>query len=221
MLIQFFSNVQFFCSPAPKLDKTYSKYTNCIITCIWSDGIKRSRPMLFSFNPKLSFDRPSSFIYEQQITYLRNLLSEHDLEEEQVQYLGKKVRESRVYAAENVDMVKTYFKFYPPPAGSWIFSDNGHAFMDHGIPVFESVGFSQHSFYPASVHQYLSPNYNHLHGVAKAKWRSLKIDFSDDVLASISLLSELDTVSQATIRSYFDTNFLLKKNKSVITTCSR
>lgn len=37
-------------TPTPKSSKDIPKYTNCILTCIWKDGINRNPPMLFTIH---------------------------------------------------------------------------------------------------------------------------------------------------------------------------
>ena len=71
------------------------------------------------------------------------------------------------------------------------------------------MGYGTHLFYPAAVHQYLSPNDNKLHGAAKSKWRSMFTAFDNDIEGSIALLNCLDSVSSDSIRSWWMRNLFL------------
>ena len=87
-------------------------------------------------------------------------------------------------------------------------SDNGAAFKNENESVIEAEKYGKHVFYPACVHQYLSPNDNNLHGVAKAKWRAEFKQFEDDVRCSLYLLQCLDDVERDTITGWWSINFL-------------
>jgi hypothetical protein len=89
-------------------------------------------------------------------------------------------------------------------------SDNGNAFKKGEKSIIKELGYGKHLYYPASVHQYLSPNDNRLHGVAKAVWRSQFKDFTDDVLTSVGLMKCLDDVSEDNIRNWFNSNLFLE-----------
>lgn len=67
--------------------------------------------------------------------------------------------------------------------------------------------------YPPPVHQYLSPNDNHLHGVAKKRWRALGLDHSDDVLSTLTLMHCIDQISESSIQTWFRRNFLLDQKE--------
>ena len=83
------------------------------------------------------------------------------------------------------------------------------SFRQDTMGIVEALHFGRHIFYPACVHQFLSPNDNALHGVAKAKWRGVMTDFDDDVTASVALMKCLDDVPADTIRSWWQRNLFL------------
>ena len=80
------------------------------------------------------------------------------------------------------------FEAYEVPEGAIVFSHNGWSTKE----ILTGLGFAKHVFYPAPVHQYLSPNDNRLHGTAKKTWRASQVDFKDDVASSLLLLNHLD-----------------------------
>lgn len=204
---------EIFSSAFAKSSTSYSKYTNCILTNVWADGVNRTRPMLFTYNPKFSFDRPKTHIYESEIEYLKQQLNFYDLDPDQIVYLGKKVREKRTFVTESAELVKHYFAANPPPPNTLIFSDNGRCFVERGFSIFPQLNFNAHSNYPACVHQYISPNDNHLHGECKTKWRENMSDFHDDVQSTLYLLHCIDTCPAVKIQKWWDNNLLLPKKR--------
>ena len=96
--------------------------------------------------------------------------------------------------------VADFFSHYEIEKGAIILSDGGDEFAN-----LEELGFARHIYYPGPVHQHLSPNDNKLHGDAKRRWRSKKIDFKDDAEALISLLHFTDE-AHAGVESWFEAN---------------
>lgn len=41
----------------PKSGAAIAQFTNCIVTVVWSDGVNRTPPVLFTFNGKFRLDR--------------------------------------------------------------------------------------------------------------------------------------------------------------------
>jgi len=56
----------------------------------------------------------------------------------------------------------------------------------------KKLGYEKHYPFPAAVHQFLSPNDNRWHGMAKAIWKARIKFFQNDVMSSLFLLSQLD-----------------------------
>ena len=55
----------------------------------------------------------------------------------------------------------------------------------------------------------MSPNDNHYHGVAKAKWKENCENFDDDIYSSLNLLRELNAVPAVEIKKWFNNNLFL------------
>jgi hypothetical protein len=77
--------------------------------------------------------------------------------------------------------VLDFFQLYAIDNNHHILSDGGASFKKKSESIFDDLSFKKAEVYPAPVHQYLSPNDNRLHGVAKARWRSKVTNWKDDV----------------------------------------
>ena len=111
-----------------------------------------------------------------------------------------------------LSLVEQYGK-YPPR--STILSDLGNAFFDDMGAVIPRLFRCRTAQYPPAVHHFLSPNDNHYHGSAKAKWRQMSAENGwgqdDSVESSLCLLGCLTNIAQEEIKGYFTNNFLLDK----------
>ena len=96
------------------------------------------------------------------------------------------------------------------PEGAIVFTDNGRSTKG----VLTDLGFAKHVFYPAPVHQYLSPNDNRLHGTAKRNWRTSQLDFKDDVESSLRPLRQLDSDIESHSEFWFNQNIMGLMEKS-------
>jgi len=196
----------------PQIDQSISRFTNCILTCVWADGIDRTPPVLFTYNQEFRSDRPSTKRRDAQLGHLWDSLKHFNISSERVIYVGETSSEKRVYVAESSQLVSLFFDIYKIPRRCTVLSDNGNAFLDNGDDIFLKLGLSQHHQYPAVVHHFLSPNDNRLHGAAKKKWREMKLDYTDDVWSSIALLRCLDE-SYDSVEADFERNLQLKTMK--------
>lgn len=169
-----------------------SKFTNCIVTCVWADGKNRTPPVLFTYNQNFRWDRPSTARRDAQVEHLRERLKHHGIAKHRVIYIGKDKGEKETYAKESPALLRRFFELYKVPAEAVAFSDNGNSFFEKSSSVLKALGFKDHRFYPANVHQYISMNDNALHGTSKGSWRTSGVDFSDDVDSCLTLLSHLD-----------------------------
>jgi len=137
------------------------------------------------------------------------LLDKYQLTPDQVAY----IESDRCYVAESPALLREYFTRFPAPQGSVIISDGGKAFYSGGVSVLQSCGVSRNETLPPLVHQYLSPNDNHHHGAAKAKWRSKCASNGwgkdDSIESSLCLLSFLTHVPPEDICGYFTKNMCL------------
>jgi len=120
---------------------------------------------------------------------------------------------TRHYVPESSDLLIAYRARVEIPDGATIFSDKGNAFSMEGEQVLSKYFGVKTATYPPIVHHYLSPNDNHLHGLAKAKWRAESArngwGKEDGVESSLCLLSFLNTVPFLLIQSFFTKNFML------------
>jgi hypothetical protein len=167
------------------------------VTCVWADGKPWTKAMLFTYNKDFRSDRA------------KQLFRELNIDAGRVVVLEQPGGSRQVYATECADFVSTFFDLHTVNKGDHIMCDGGGSFKVQNISIFEDLGYDMHAVYPAPVHQFLSPNDNRLHGVAKQRWRSAKIDFSDDVVSSLRLLRELDNIERPLVKKWFNINFQL------------
>lgn len=199
----------------PMLGASISPYTNCIVTVVWADGMNRTPPMLFTYNPGFRLDRNTTTRRTILVQHCDDCLKEIGIDVKRIVYVGKKKGESRSYVTENPTLLQTFFRHYKVPKQAVILSDLGSSFIEQGKSVLLNLGFQKHIYYPAAVHQYLSPNDNRLHGTAKKVWRESDIDYKDDVRSSIFLLHCLDNDIQAQSKMWFDRNMIRLKESEV------
>lgn len=194
----------------PKSSIACSQFTNCIVTVVWSDGVNRTPPALFTFNGKFRLDRVGRNAWVQERDKLEEALVRYGIEAKRVIYIGAEKNETRTYVSESAHLLRRFFALYRVRRKNKevVFSDNGTAFFPGGVSVLEALGFTKHVAYPAPVHQHLSPNDNRLHGAAKAKWRNSGVDFKDDVESSLGLLNHLDADLEAHGATWFQQNIL-------------
>lgn len=199
----------------PQLGAAVPPYTNCIVTVVWADGINRTPPMLFTYNPEFRRDRNPTARRIALVQHFEDCLKENSIDRKRIVYVGKEKRESRSYVSESPALLRIFFDRYKVPKCAVILSDLGNSFVDQGKSVLLDLGFQKHVYYPAAVHQYLSPNDNRLHGTAKKVWRELNLDYKDDVKSCIFLLHRLDNDIQAQSRMWFDRNMIQLKESEV------
>jgi hypothetical protein len=169
-----------------------SRFTNCIITCVWADGKNRTPPVLFTYNQEFRLDRPSTARRDEQVEYLGERLKHYGIDKVRVIYIGKDKGEKETYATESPDLLRRFFELYKIQAEATVLSDNGNSFFENGGSALKAAGFKNHLCYPANVHQWLSINDNPLHGLSKGSWRTSGVDYSDDVESCLMLLYFLD-----------------------------
>jgi hypothetical protein len=198
----------------PKAGGAISQFTNCILTVVWSDGVNRTPPALFTFNGKFRLDRVGRRAWIQDRDLLVSTLARYGIDAKRVLYVGAEKNESRAYVSESADLLGRFFDLYQIPKQVVVFSDNGAAFFPDGVSALTPLGFAKHVAYPAPVHQYLSPNDNRLHGTAKARWRNSRVDFKNDVESSLMLLHDLDVDLTEYGETWFRRNILDLNSKS-------
>lgn len=199
----------------PQNAKKISRFTNCILTCVWADGGFYTPCLLFTHNPKFKQVRKHTKKNDEEVKYFLDMCKKYKIDPDRIFYI-KEEDKSSTYAAESGDFVKEFFKKYDNLQDACILSDNGKAFQK----VFEKAYIAEHRFYPAAVHQFLSPNDNKLHGEAKAKWRAEKnVDFSDDVKSCLSLMNHLDLVDKKHIKGWFKKSLQLHEKNITREAC--
>ena len=198
----------------PKADGAISQFTNGIVTVVWSDGVNRTPPALFTYNGKFRHDRVGRKAWVQDREVLVAALARYGIQAKRVIYLGAEKNESRTYVSESDDLLRQFFEGYQIPKRVVVFSDHGAAFFPDGVSALTPLGFAKHVPYPAPVHQYLSPNDNRLHGTAKARWRNSRVDFKDDVESSLMLLHDLDVDLTEYGQTWFKQNILELTSRS-------
>jgi transposase len=192
----------------PKSSTAITQFTNCIVTTVWSDGVNRTPPVLFTFNGKFRLDRVGRKGWVQEREKLVDTLVRLGIDARRILYIGDDKNETRIYASESAELLHRFFALYDIPPNVVVFSDNGKSFFPGGKSALEALGFAKHVSYPAPVHQHLSPNDNRLHGTAKASWRNSGVNFKDDVESSLLLLKHLDVDLAAHGATWFKRNIL-------------
>lgn len=196
-------------APLPLLDKSLSRFTNLIVTEISSLG-RYYHSILFTYNQEFRRDHPSTSRRDAQLAHLDQVLEEYDVAPYRIVYIGKDKNETRTYVAASAAIIEKYLTMIQVDVGSTWLSDNGKEFFPKGESVLEPKGVN-HVSYPAPVHQYLSGNDNNHHSSAAATWRGMRLDYSDDVKASIALLHCLDC-DGVNIVGYFANNLQIGKD---------
>ena len=200
----------------PKSSTAITQFTTCMVTVVWSDGVNRTPPVLFTFNGKFRLDRVGRKGWVPERDNLVNALARFGIDAKRILYIGAEQNETRRYVSESAELLRRCFALDPIPPKGVVFSDNGQSFFPGRVSALESLGFAKHVPYPAPVHQHLSPNDHRLHGTAKAKWRNRGVDFKDDVESSLLLLSYLDADLAAHGVTWFKRNILDLTAKSAL-----
>lgn len=160
--------------------------------------------MLFTYNPEFDSTRSLTRRRRPRIDMLASLKKKYRISEQRIVYLGGKYN-NKTYASESIDLLRHFFEVYGDMKGKVVIRDDGRS-MSEGLTQF---GFKEDIILPSVVHHYLSVNDNDVHGLAKTRWRNTKgIDFTDDLMSSLTLLRELDSISAHHIRKLFDRNFM-------------
>lgn len=201
-------------APQPMEATRTPKFTNCIVTVVWADGINRTPPILFTYDSAFRIDRNPTQRRVALTTKLREFMTKYNITPNRIKYIGKSKNETRTFVRECPEILRLFFDEtdgYKVPPGTTIFSDEGNSFFENGDSVLLALGFQNHITYPSNVHQYLSPNDNRLHGTSKQSWRSTgtsKVDHSDDVASSLSLLNYLDRDIIKSSKLWWDRNMI-------------
>lgn len=150
-----------------KSSRAISRFTNCIVTCVWADGVNRTPPILYTLNAAFRWDRSSTARRDEQKRHLKAMLRKNLVDSNRVVYVGKETKEVGTYVSESSDLIRHFFRFYKIGEGILVLSDEGKSFGGKKNDVFVELGFANHVTYPPDVHHFLSPNDNHLHGLPR------------------------------------------------------
>ena len=194
--------------PKPRSSKSISKYTNCVVTCVWADGVNRTKPMLFTLNPAFRFADNTTPAKKKKLNTLLEYLKHYRIDKERIEYIGSNNDKGKTYVRESPELIRRFFNKNKIPKYSVALTDGGNAFFDKGTDILLELGFESHEVYPAAIHQYLSPNDNRLHGTAKQSWKQNVDDFANDVNASLYFLHCLDVDTTAYSRKWFTNNLI-------------
>jgi len=190
------------------------KYTNCIVTMIWADGVNRTPSILFTHNPAFNLQRPlpkakgpRRHEYKKQKKFIREFCRDNGIAMKRIQYIPPPKGKSTYYIPEGPMLVRRFFQIYEGLAQSLIYSDGENSFKEGKCDVLEDLKH-RHITYPAHIHAYLSPNDNNLHGAVKKAWREGGFNLGDDVEGCLNLLSLLDIHTNRSSKDWFQRNIL-------------
>lgn len=197
---------------APLVSKNTSlKRTNAIVTMPYADGVNHTPCHMWTSDPRcapLTLDRvPTDRRLKLHAEFLANC-EEFGIDPSRVHYY----KDGGMYIGETPEM---YMEFLADvDRNVTVFHDGGHSFKKDGQSIFGLMGFKHHETYPSAVHQFLSPNDFHLHGV-KSKWRREYPKFADDVTATLRLMQLIDRDTVANSKKYFINNLLRVKKSHI------
>lgn len=191
------------------------KDTNCIVTVLWWDGVNRTPSVLYTYNPKFRTDRSRTKKRDGDRQHLQLCLDTSALDPNRVVYVGKAKGEKHTYVPESPDLVRRFFSYHGVRTETNFLSDKGNAFIDKGKDVLLDLGSKSHSTFPPSVHHYLSPNENELHGSSKRQWRETCDSFEDDVKSCYQLFFFLDQQTSHHSSTWFNRNMIKLKETGV------
>ena len=67
----------------PKSSTSISRFTNCIITCLWADGVNRTPSVLFTYNQQFREDRRTT---SRRLSQKDHLMANHNVREKHFPY---------------------------------------------------------------------------------------------------------------------------------------
>lgn len=193
---------------------TTPQHTNCIVTMVFADGKNHCPCEAWTSNKKIA-----PFVKD-GVEVVRTPAKARKYEEFLVQCENFEIDPKRVhYSADSGlytgESSKIYMEFLEMvDRDTVIFHDCGQAFKKEGKWIFDLMGFKHHYPYPSNVHQFLSPNDFHLHGV-KSTWRNEYANFDDDLTATLRLMQLIDQDTVQNSKTYFRNNILHIKKKDL------
>jgi hypothetical protein len=197
------------------------KFTNCVVTCLWADGMPRTPPILFTYCTLLkdivepTRGRTSAAERRRVNDYFRALKGEFGLSDSQVVVLPDP-KGGKAYCAESPAVVRAFMQSYAWPPGCLLLHDAGNAYMENKKNILADYVAATLE-YPPAVHHWLSANDNNHHTRAKAKWRNrfpseLPVE-NEEVLDALSLLYHLNQDPPPHIKADFEQNLFLGETR--------
>ncbi len=199
-----------------KVSNPIPAFINCLITCIWSDGINHTPCIFYTHNPDFSQDTPMSNAQVRKRKRLFELMEYYDIHPNRVKYIKPIEGKASKYMKESMELLNHFFHVYPVPKFTTIFSDEGNCYFSKGRNVLKELGFENHVTYTSSIHQWLSPNDNKLHSSSKSAWSKLIDNFDDDVNSSLFLMHCIDEYTVDNAKTYWENNILNPTESSVL-----
>lgn len=166
--------------------------------------MNRTPPVLFSYDQSFRTDWNMTVDRQSKRDKIDDLCANYGIKLKQVVYIGKKKYEKRSYVTEKHELIQRFFRLWGIKKRTLIFADNGNS-----TKKLSELDFHGVKYYPAAIHQYLSPIDNGLHGPAKTKWRNMIPTFADNIESSLYLLHELNVDDAETVRGWFKRCWLL------------
>ena len=194
----------------PHVDQQSTSHTNCIVTLVWADGVMRTPPIMFTSDRIYKVWKRKTPRRINQESAVQAALTEFNVDAKQIVYIP----DTKYYTYERAEIIRAYLKRVRNYifCDSVIFSDNARMYLSEEQPITTSLRANT-ARYPAEVHQYMSPNDNHLHGAAKAKWRKFRRQklpgVKGRIFSDVCLLGQLTHIKSRVIRGFFDINLFL------------
>jgi transposase len=197
---------------APLVSKNTSlKRTNAVVTMPYADGINHMPCHMWTSDSRcalLTLDRVPTARRQKLHAEFLATCEEFEIDPSRVHYC----KDGGMYIGETSEM---YMEFLADvDRNVTVFHDGGRSFKKDGQSIFDLMGFKHHETYPSAVHQFLSPNDFHLHGV-KSTWRGEYPKFADDVSATLRLMQLIDCDTVANSKKYFMNNLLRVKKSHI------
>jgi hypothetical protein len=194
-----------------RLSSKISRYTNTIITIVCATGLRKGIfPILFTHNPEFHKDRKKTkmagSIRNEKLKYLEDRMKFYGIEDRQIIFVG----EGKHFAGEKAEYGKKALSIWELEKNAIFLHDEGNSFKQGNDSVFANRPGDFEVSYPSAVHQFISPNDNNLHGVAKVKWRNAGLDFEDDINSTLNLMWQLEQVPGLSIREWWIRNFFVQ-----------
>ena len=175
--------------------------------------------MLFTYDKRFRNDRLTTARRMEAHQHLTRCLGKNGLHENQIDVLEG----SKHYVPESAAILHRFLSISQIPLGCVIFSDKGNAFRDHNGPVIPQYHDARTFTYPPLIHHIISPNDNHFHGAAKAKWRAMYAKMGwgsgDAVESDLCLLGYLTHTDPRAIQGYFERNLFLGQEPPTAKRC--